>query len=139
MRTECFLDTNVLIYAASTRIEDQRKYEIAEKILTTTYFGISGQVLSEFVNNLRKSLAVKPTMLELVRWLDLLANFPTAPVDDKLVRAGITMSERYQISYWDGAIVAAAQQLGAPILYTEDLNHGQLYGSVKVINPFKVH
>ncbi len=49
------------------------------------------------------------------------------------------MSERYKISYWDGAILAAAEQLGAPILYTEDLNDGQTYGSVTVINPFKAH
>lgn len=47
------------------------------------------------------------------------------------------MSERFQLSYWDGAIVAAAQELGAETLYTEDLNHGQVYGSVRAINPFR--
>jgi predicted nucleic acid-binding protein len=43
------------------------------------------------------------------------------------------------ISYWDAALVAAAEVIGAPILYTEDLNHGQKYGSVTVINPFKAN
>jgi predicted nucleic acid-binding protein len=139
MRIECFLDTNVLLYAASTRIENARKYAVAEKLLLTTYFGISGQVIAEFVANLKKSLHVPPTIPEVVRWLDLLANYPSAPVNEALVRAGLNVSERYKISYWDGAIIAAAEQLGAPILYTEDLNDGQTYGSVKVINPFKVH
>jgi predicted nucleic acid-binding protein len=139
MKIECFLDTNILIYAASTRTEDTRKYEIAERLVATTYFGLSGQVLSEFIANLRKALSVPPAIQELVRWLDLLSTYPTTPVDEKLVRAGLNMSERYKISYWDGTIVAAAEQLGAPLLYTEDLNHGQIYGSVKVINPFKVN
>ena len=71
--------------------------------------------------------------------MDLLGEYPVAPVDNDLVRAGIAVSERFQISYWDAAIIAAADTLGAPVLYSEDLNHGQHYGSVKVINPFKAH
>ncbi len=139
MKIECFLDTNVLLYAASTRIEEPRKFEIAERLISTTYFGISGQVLAEFISNLKKRLEVPPTLEETSRWLDLLSNFPTVPVDEKLVRAGVNISQRYQTSYWDGAIIAAADRLGAPLLYTEDLNHGQHYGSVKVINPFKAN
>ena len=49
---------------------------------------------------------------------------------------GIGIALRYGISYWDGAIVAAAERLKAAILYTEDLSHGQRYGSVVVVNPF---
>ena len=40
------------------------------------------------------------------------------------------------ISYWDGAIVAAAEVLEAPVLYSEDLSHGQRYGTVRVVNAF---
>jgi predicted nucleic acid-binding protein len=79
------------------------------------------------------------TTQELVQWLEEIAGYPVAPVDAALVQAGLAMSERYQISYWDGTIIAAAETLGAPILYSEDLNHGQKYGSVTVINPFKAH
>jgi predicted nucleic acid-binding protein len=53
------------------------------------------------------------------------------------VARGANIAARYQTSYWDGAIVAAAERLAIPILYTEDLNHGQLYGSVRVIDPFR--
>jgi predicted nucleic acid-binding protein len=42
----------------------------------------------------------------------------------------------YGISYRDGAIVAATEALEAPILYTEDLNHGRRYGPVRAVNPF---
>jgi predicted nucleic acid-binding protein len=136
MRNECFLDTNVLLYAASTKIDDPRKHAIAREIIATSEFCSSGQVLAEFVANRRK-LANLPKV-ELARWLDKISAFPIVPVDAEIVQAGMAVSERYKISYWDGAIIAAAEQLSAPILYTEDLNHGQIYGSVKVINPFKV-
>jgi predicted nucleic acid-binding protein len=53
-----------------------------------------------------------------------------------LVEAAIGLSTRYQISYWDGAIIAAAERLGAKLLYTEDLNHNQIYGTVTARNPF---
>lgn len=53
-----------------------------------------------------------------------------------IFRAGVALSRRYQLSYWDGAILAAAEALGCDILYTEDLTHGQDYGGVVVVNPF---
>ncbi len=42
----------------------------------------------------------------------------------------------YRISYWDGAILAVAQALGARILFTEDLDDGQDYGGIRAVNPF---
>jgi predicted nucleic acid-binding protein len=137
MKNECFLDTNVLIYAASTKIDDPRKFTIARDLISRTQFCLSGQVLSEFISNLAKKFSMPAG--ELAMWLDHLSEFAILPVDLDLVKGALAMSHRYQISYWDGAIIAAADRLGAPVLYTEDLNHGQSYGSVKVINPFKVH
>ena len=48
-----------------------------------------------------------------------------------------SIRDDFRISYWDAALIAAAERLDAPILYTEDLNHDQLYGSVRVVNPFR--
>jgi predicted nucleic acid-binding protein len=56
--------------------------------------------------------------------------------DYPLITAAVELSVRYGISYWDGAILAAAGVLEAPVLYSEDLGHGQRYGSVRVTNPF---
>ena len=53
-----------------------------------------------------------------------------------LIVAAVELSLKHGISYWDAAIVAAAEILEAGTLYTEDLSHGQLYGRVRVINPF---
>ena len=70
-------------------------------------------------------------------FLDQLRVLPIVWTDYPLVVTAVEHSLRHRISYWDGAIVAAAESLGSPILYSEDLSHGQRYGSVRVLNPFQ--
>ena len=53
------------------------------------------------------------------------------------VKRALEIEERYKISFWDALIVRAAQTSGADILYSEDLNDGQVYGSVRVVNPLR--
>ena len=47
----------------------------------------------------------------------------------------LEIEERYKLSFWDALVLQAAQASGAAILYSEDLSHGQVYGSVRVVNP----
>lgn len=133
---DVFLDTNILIYAAQGGRVAPEKRDVARNIILQGRYGTSGQVLSEFFNvSTRKG--ARPLTPEIAgRWVRALAKKPCQPVDPALVLAGIALSERYRISYWDGAIIAAAERLGAKVLYSEDLNHGQTYGSVRVENPF---
>lgn len=98
---------------------------------------MSGQVLAEFAAVVGRKFSHDVDTVELDRWIEMLSRFPVIPVDATLVQAGVIHARRYQITYYDAAIVAAAERLGAPVLYTEDLNHGQTYGPVKVINPFR--
>ena len=72
-----------------------------------------------------------------MKWLTLLEELPCAEISRELVIEAAENSHNLGLSYWDGAIIAAAAQIGAFILYTEDLNHGQKYGSVTAINPFR--
>jgi len=137
MPGDYFLDTNILIYAAAGKNDDPSKFRVAEKLVMDGYFGLSGQVLAEFYVNVLTKPKVPLTLSEAEQWVDLLSAFPVAAVDDVLVRQGIIYSRQFRISYWDAAIVAAAERLGTPILYTEDLNHDQLYGTVRVRNPFR--
>jgi predicted nucleic acid-binding protein len=53
------------------------------------------------------------------------------------ITSAIQNEEQYRISFWDGLILAAAESGGAEVLYTEDLNHGQQYGTVFARNPFR--
>ena len=65
-----------------------------------------------------------------------LRTYPVLPVTGELVLEAFALQQRYQLSYWDAAIIAAARSLGCTILYTEDLNAGQDYGGVRAQNPF---
>lgn len=133
-KIECFLDSNVLLYAASARKNDPHRFDIATNLVLGTLFGISGQSLAEFANVSRRKRLLSDE--EVDHWLAFLGTFPFAPVDQSYVAAGLAVARRYQLKYYDAALLAAAERLGAPIFYTEDLNHNQIYGSVRAVNPF---
>ena len=136
MTIECFLDTNILVYAISALDEDSFKKARALDLIQTADFGISSQVLQEFWVTVTRKIR-KPLPLEVaLALLDEYRLFPIAYTDYPLIVAAIEHSLRYEISYWDGAIVAAAEALEAPVLYSEDLSHDQQYGTTRVVNPF---
>ena len=68
---------------------------------------------------------------------EALLDLPMVVLEKHHIRSAIYNEARYQMSFWDGLILAAAEAAGADVLFTEDLNHGQRYGSVLVRNPFR--
>ena len=136
MRADCFLDTNVLVYAVSAAREDAVRKERALELVARADFGLSAQVLQEFYVTVTRKIRKPLAPARAVELMDEYRSFPTVPTDHPLIVAGVELSVRYRISYWDGAIIAAAEALEASTLFTEDLNDGQLYGSVRVVNPF---
>ena len=141
MTPDCLIDTNVLLYAALHAEDAPEKWERARAIVAEENYSTSGQVLAEFYTNATnpKKFEKPLTRETAAKWVAALSMKPCAEIDSAVVMNGIQTAIRYQLSYWDGAIIAATEALGAPILYSDDLNHGQHYGSVRVINPFKPH
>lgn len=92
--------------------------------------------MQEFFANITRKPAKPLSPREALEWIEMLERLDCAIVDPPLIKRSVEISERFKISYWDGAILAAAEELGAPIVYSEDLSHGQHYGAVQVINPF---
>lgn len=136
MTASVFFDTNVLVYAALGAGKDESKRERALELIESEDFGTSAQVLQEFfVTAVKKASRPLPASKAL-EWIAQWTAFPCQAVDHQLVRIAIEQSERYAISYWDAAILAAAEALGADTVYSEDLNDGQRYGRVRVVNPF---
>ncbi|WP_052341508.1 PIN domain-containing protein [Salinarimonas rosea] len=131
------VDTNVLVYAASHAEIDADKTRAAADLLDRLRIGISAQVLQEFIVTTTRKVHRSWSTADAQAWLDALRPMPCIPIDAALVRRGAAIATEYRISYWDGAILAAAHALDAPVLYTEDLNHGQRYGAVQVVNPFR--
>ncbi len=137
MIAECLLDTNVLVYAVDASPENQAKQRIARDLISRVDFGTSAQVMQEFYVTVTRKLETPLSPDDALAFLDKLNVFASVPTDYGLISEAIRNSVKFQVSYWDAAVIAAAERLKAHTLYSEDLNHGQPYGSVTVINPFK--
>jgi predicted nucleic acid-binding protein len=136
MSASVFFDTNVLVYAAVGTGRDERKRKRALELIESTEFGTSAQVLQEFYVTVVKKAARPLAPEQALEWIEQWVAFPCQAIDHQLVRIAIEISQRYAISYWDAAILAAAEALGAHTVYSEDLNDGQQYRQVRVVNPF---
>jgi predicted nucleic acid-binding protein len=131
-----FVDTNVLIYALDRG--DLKKQEAARAWRTELWKSHSGrisfQVLQEFyVNVVQKWPSASEQARAEVR--DLLAWRP-APIDGAILERAWRMQDRYQLSFWDALIVAAAKSLACRYLLTEDLQANQELDGITVVNPF---
>ncbi|MFZ9940948.1 MAG: PIN domain-containing protein [Luteolibacter sp.] len=134
MHLEFFLDTNILLYAASGAAKEKAKRVVARDLLARDGGGFSVQVLAEFYVNATAKFKLPED--KVVRILESLESYPILPLSESVFWSALEVRKRYQISYWDSAIVAAAVELGCETIYSEDLNHGQLYAGVRVNNPF---
>jgi predicted nucleic acid-binding protein len=83
----------------------------------------------------RRDLSVGPANAAAL--LEAWFAYPILHLTPEVVRAAIDVHQRFQVSYWDAAILAAAKRLGCNTVFSEDLNDGQNYDGVTVVNPFK--
>jgi predicted nucleic acid-binding protein len=137
MNVEVFVDTNVLLYTIDEEPASVAKRQRAQQLLLSERWGWSVQVAAEFFVN--ATSAKRPFKLErtaaaalVETWL----SFPTFDVTPTLFRAAVDLQRRFKLSYWDAAILAAAKRMGCHTVYSEDLNAGQDYDGVTVVNPF---
>jgi predicted nucleic acid-binding protein len=130
------LDTNVLVYAFSNTGRDAAKARIAREWINREDWGVSVQVLQElYVNAVRAPQAFGHD--EAVAMIEEIASSrPVIGADLALMRLALQIKRRYGLAYWDAAVIAGARRMGASVLVTEDLSHGQDYGGVRVFNPF---
>jgi len=139
MTASNFFDTNIFLYVVSAAVEDAAKRAIAVGLITDCDFAISVQVMQEFADAAlrKKRLGVTPEEVR-VMLVELSENYPVLSPTPGLVMRALEISRRHQIRFYDAAIIAAAQELGCDTLYSEDLNAGQVYGGIRVVNPFAV-
>ena len=130
------LDTNVLIYAFSKASGDVAKTRIARDWVNREDWGVTLQVLQEFYVNAVRTPHQLGHDDALAMIEEIASSRPVAVIDIPLMRHALQLKSRYRISYWDAAVVAGARRLGASVLVSEDLAHGQDYGGVRVLNPF---
>ena len=137
MANKYFVDTNILLYAhdRSAGPKHQRARRLLEQLWQSGEGVLSTQVLQEFCLNLRRKVTPALSATEVHNLIeDYLAWEIVTNSPESTLRA-LEVETRYQTSFWDALILHAAETAGAEVLYSEDLAHGQSYGSVKVVNP----
>ena len=133
---EVLLDSNVLVYALSDAPEERAKRERAAQLIAEEDFGISYQVLMEtwVVATRKMTPAVKPE--KVASFLEKLLVFPCVFGTSGLYRQAVGLAQAYGVHPYDATILAAAQELGAHRVFSEDMSHRQVYDGVEVFNPF---
>jgi predicted nucleic acid-binding protein len=133
-----FVDSNIPIYAIASNNADRKKTEQAIRILREGDFATSVQVLQEFyVQATREARRDRISHEEAVTFIQALCEFPVQELTVNVLQSALATKYRYQISYWDAAIIEAARALGCREVLSEDLSDGQDYGGVRVVNPFR--
>ena len=131
-----FLDTNLLVYAND--VKDARKHRIAmdriDEAIRRNEAVVSTQVMAEFTDVAFRKLMLSPQAV--LEQIALMESIDVVQVTPALIRRGIELREMYKVRFWDGCILAAAEDAGCGVILSEDLNPGQLYAGVKVENPF---
>jgi len=133
-----FVDANVLVYAFDTSagLKQAAAARLLERLWGDGGGCLSVQVLQEFFVIVTRKV-VRPLSIdeaaerirEFARWRVF------APVAEDVL-AAIAFQKQMRISFWDAMVVLAAAESGCHLLWTEDLNDGQFYGTVRVRNPF---
>ena len=127
-----FFDTNVLVSTVSADVDRARR---AEALLRDGGC-VSVQVLNELVSVLRKKLRFDWLEVETVLAV-VHAHCEVISLDLLLHQEALLLARLHQLAWYDALIVAAAQRVGASVLYSEDMQHGRVFdGGLRVVNPF---
>jgi predicted nucleic acid-binding protein len=133
-----FVDTNILLYTISQNPAEQDKTKRANEILAGRDLALSAQVLQEFyVQATRASRPDPLTHRQAVRLIESFRRFPVQDITSAIVMAALDARERFQLSYWDSAIIEASRAIGCTEVLSEDMGDGQDYAGVRVSNPFR--
>ena len=138
MTDRTFIDTNVLVYAydRGDPIKRSQALELLGAGIEEQTAVVSAQVLGEFFNTVTRKIPGPLSAEEAQEAIEAISALPVVALDLALVRRAISTQKRYGISYWDALIVVAAESAGCTRILSEDLNPGQAYNGVVVVNPF---
>ena len=136
MIDRCFVDTNILLYAISGTKVDRTKKQVAVKVLRQRNLVFSAQVFGEFYVNATRKQRPPLDHVEAADFLQTLLRFPVAEISSMTVFRALEICKRYQLSYWDACIIAAAEAMDCRVIFSEDLQEGQDFGGMLIVNPF---
>lgn len=142
MSDRYFIDTNILVYTFNEA--DAEKQQTAQKIVRhaigTGYGYLSYQVVQECLNVLVCKFSKQMTLAQRHYYMQntlqpLCKVFASFPLYDR----ALDLQARWGFGFYDSLNIAAALETDADILYTEDLQHGQIIEKLEIVNPFLDH
>jgi predicted nucleic acid-binding protein len=138
MTGRVFVDTNVLVYRSdASEPARQARADTWYRFLWRSHAGrLSFQVLSELYSTLTRKLRPGFDEREAREIVRELTAWEPVPVDLGVLERAWALQEGHLLSWWDALIIAAAQLSECRVLLTEDLQHGQAFGAVRVVDPF---
>jgi predicted nucleic acid-binding protein len=134
MPDRIFVDTNLLVYFISS--EKDKKQKVKEIIFSNQEVYISSQVVNEFI-----SVCLSKNLLELDEIKSLANNFMEnlrfSIIKESTINKALQIKQHYKYSYWDSLILSSAIENDCSIIYSEDMQAGQVIeNSLKILNPF---
>ena len=137
-KERCFIDTNVLVYADSG--DEPVKQRIALTLLNQLRLNqkgvLSTQVLTEYCNVALNKL--KLPHADIREQMQFWQQYEVVQVTPDIIHAGLDLHQTRSIGYFGALIVAAAKTSGCTVLYSEDMNAGEMVNGVRIVNPFRV-
>jgi predicted nucleic acid-binding protein len=130
-----FLDTNIIIYANDSRDPEKQKKAISiiTELMKNQRGIISTQVLQEYACVALTKLKQPNDVV--VRQLKLLETFEVIQQSPEMIRRAVEIMHLYTISFWDACIISNAEFGNCSVIFSEDLNAGQYYSGIKMVNP----
>jgi predicted nucleic acid-binding protein len=134
MKDKIFLDSNILIYLYSE--DEPQKKKTANDIFDKYECAISTQTLNEFCNVcIRKLNKTIPEIIESLN--EIKENSIVEFIDDKAIEQALFLHGKYFYSYFDSLMLSSALKSECAIIYSEDMQHGQVIENVlRIVNPF---
>ena len=137
MTTRRFFDTNILLYALGlpTGSPKDARNEAAFRLLTEGG-RVSVQILNEFADLLARKLRLPWARIEEVLSLTEGLCGKALPLTAEAQKNAVSIASRLGYRIHDAMVVASAREAGCEVIYTEDLQHGQVIEGVRIVNPF---
>jgi len=138
------VDTNILVYRFDSRFpaKQTRATALLRQGIVDESLVLPHQALLEFVAVVTRPIAGRRPLLAIEdahrEVEDMLAQFPVIYPTENTLRTALRGAALYRMSWFDAHLWAYADERGLDTLWSEDFEHGRLYGRVKAIDPFRV-
>jgi len=138
MKERSFVDTNILIYTddAATPKKQQIAIDLLENGWNSGNLVLSTQVLQEYFSAVTRKLGIPAEIAQ--RKIELLGCLDISSICHEDIIRAIELHRLHMFSFWDALIIRMAQKTACTHLYSEDMQHEQKIGNVRIVNPFLI-